>query len=1144
MNKQTKCIAALMVALSLALSTLSFPAFANVDIPQTAARGFGKTAPINPEYIDYIENGGTDNGIVPDAKDLSYLSVNYAKQSNRLSARVNTPTSYDMRDYGYAPATVDQGNYATCWAFQSTATLESLLIRQNPLISFSVNHLTWFSYTGGKESEMYNYYGGLTGIDPYYLGGNVATALGTLSAWKGPVSTSAMPYEPEAKKNESLRYSSEYHVQDSICFSGARYFDEHWVSQANVELVKQVMLENKIAVGIDYCHNEVYYNSQTAAFYCNEPVSINHSVTIIGWDDNYSKNNFNDNCRPEHDGAWLARNSWGADWGDNGTFWLSYEDKSIKYTSVYSLEEADNYENNYQYDYCGWLMSVSADSFADEKYASKQGYMANIFTAKGDEQLEAVSFYTTDVNSSYDISVYTGVNENEPTSGKQALRSQSGTEFYCGYHTVELNEPITLKAGERYSVVVKLTNPDYAYPIPVETAALSYTVDSPTYCAKGGESYFSEDGKDWHDIIKVNENSEEMRFQTSNVCLKAFTNPIPQSGAKVGRVRFSVPEGPLTAGDKIELIGNSENDDIYYTVTDKNGVTGEAAKYTAPITVEDECTVAAWIKDGGKDGDVNKNTYTVAKSQLIELFVQQAGKKTLLNLQNGETELETDDIEYGKPIRIMPHGGGNITVNGKAVKSDEWSDGIMLNPAVENTITVVSSEDGKIPTAYTIRILARALNFNYTAKTVTFDESLVSVKDSDGNSIASGDSIEKYITNSGETPTKLTVTHLDSGKETTEPVAQKKVLNNKIEFINTEYEATSNFSSAYIYADNPLMIDAKSFNNASIPLKPGQILYIQRMQDSNYLESNVYKLIVPERPETPTAQIEKINAGGITLKYVKGAEYRIKGEEWQDSCAFGDIKFSQNYTFEVRIKATERVFASEIATVEYSGKNAKYVTVVYRNSADKSPYMRESVPIFVGANTIKPSKELASEGYFTIADFKQTATVNLTEQNGELVADTYVVYFDVIPLVNPADYCYKVLYFDLSGKQIDSRDVPYSYAGLTLQSEIPVPERYKIYNADNDNYTALKPISGEWRCIAQKQCVTVEEISFVYGDADGDGKINMLDVLLIRKYIAKQPVTPDITACDVTHDSVINMLDVLKIRKFIAKHPVDLATAG
>ena len=72
MNKQTKRIAALMVALSLALSTLSFPAFANVDIPQTAARGFGKTAPINPEYIDYIENGeSADDGLVPDTKDLS-----------------------------------------------------------------------------------------------------------------------------------------------------------------------------------------------------------------------------------------------------------------------------------------------------------------------------------------------------------------------------------------------------------------------------------------------------------------------------------------------------------------------------------------------------------------------------------------------------------------------------------------------------------------------------------------------------------------------------------------------------------------------------------------------------------------------------------------------------------------------------------------------------------------------------------------------------------------------------------------------------------------------------------------------------------------------------------------------------------------
>lgn len=1140
MKKPTKRILAVLLAMCIALCALQVSSFASVDIPQKSSGGYGKTAPVNPDYIDYVENGNdSENGLVPDTKDLSYLTKNYAKQSKYLSPRINTPQSYDMRDYGYAPATADQGAYGTCWAFQSAGTLESLLVRQNPLISFSVNHLAWFSYKGGKESEIFDIFG-ISALGPYDFGGDAAIAEGTLAAWKGPVSTSVMPYKPEEKKNEKLRYRSEYHVQDSICFGGAFHTNGHWVSQANVELVKQIMLEKETAVGIDYCHDEIYYNAQTAAFYCDEATYPNHSVLIIGWDDNYSKDNFREGIRPEHDGAWLIKNSWGHNWGNDGTFWLSYEDKSIEYASEYSIEEADNYENNYQYDVCGWLMSVSADDFAYENQASKQGYMANIFTAKGDEQIEAVSFYTTDVNSSYDISIYTGVDENEPTSGKQALRSQSGTEFYCGYHTVELNEPIALKAGERYSVVVKLKNPDYAFPIPTEASFFEYG-KSLKYTAKGGESYFSADGKDWHDIIEVNENIEDSYIQVSNVCLKAFTNPIPQSGAKVGRVRFSVPEGQIAVGDTVELIGSG---DIYYTVTDKTGVTGEAIKYTAPITVEDECTVAAWIKDGDKDGDVNKNTYTVAKSQLIELFVQQAGKKKLLNLQNGETELEIDDVEYGKPIKIMPHGSGNITVNGKAIKSDEWSEEIMLNPAIENTITVVSSEDGKIPTAYTIRILARALNFDYTAKTVSFDDTLVSVKDPDGNSIASGDSIENYITNSGEAPKKLTVTYLYSGKETSEPVAQKKVLNNKIEFINTEYEATAEFSSAYMYADNPLMNDAKSFNNSSIPLKPGQILYIQRMQDSNYLESNVYKLIVPERPETPTAQIEKVSANEIKLKYVKGAEYRIKGDWWQDSCVFSNVDLSQDYTFEVRIKATDRVFASEIATVDYSGENAQYVTVVYRNSADNTPYMRESVPIFEGKNTIRPNKELASDGYFTLDDSKQTATVNLTNQNGELVADTDCVYFDVTPSVNPTDYSYEVLYFDRSGEQIDRKTLPYSYAGVTLQSEMPVPEGYKIYNADNDNYTALRPISGEWRCIYNKQIVIVEKDTVIYGDADGDGEITMLDVLIIRKFIAKQPVTPNTTAADVTHDGTIDMLDALKIRKFIAKQPVDLANAG
>ena len=65
-----------------------------------------------------------------------------------------------------------------------------------------------------------------------------------------------------------------------------------------------------------------------------------------------------------------------------------------------------------------------------------------------------------------------------------------------------------------------------------------------------------------------------------------------------------------------------------------------------------------------------------------------------------------------------------------------------------------------------------------------------------------------------------------------------------------------------------------------------------------------------------------------------------------------------------------------------------------------------------------------------------------------------------------------------------------------------------------------------------------------YGDANNDGVIDMLDVLLIRKYIAKQPVTLNLDAADVTSDGVVDMLDVLLIRKYIAKQPVELGPKG
>lgn len=60
------------------------------------------------------------------------------------------------------------------------------------------------------------------------------------------------------------------------------------------------------------------------------------------------------------------------------------------------------------------------------------------------------------------------------------------------------------------------------------------------------------------------------------------------------------------------------------------------------------------------------------------------------------------------------------------------------------------------------------------------------------------------------------------------------------------------------------------------------------------------------------------------------------------------------------------------------------------------------------------------------------------------------------------------------------------------------------------------------------------------GDATGDGNINLSDVSLILKSIAKWDVTLDIDAADVTGDGNVNLSDVSLILKYIAKWDVTL----
>ena len=245
------------------------------------------------------------------------------------------------------------------------------------------------------------------------------------------------------------------------------------------------------------------YNSETNS-YCyvgsNKP---NHDIVIIGWDDSYPKENFNSNV--ENDGAFICRNSWGADFGNNGNFYISYYDTNIGvHNVVYTkVEDVDNYDNIYQTDLCGYIGQLG--------YNKESSYFANAYTAVEDEDLLAVGFYATGVDTEYSIYVCEDFKD-VSSLAKRSNPVMTGKLKNSGYYTIKLDNKIKLTAGKKYAIIVRINTPNSLRPVAVEYAHNSQTANVDI---TDGEGYVSLKGVNW-------ESTEEV-YQC-NVCLKAYTD--------------------------------------------------------------------------------------------------------------------------------------------------------------------------------------------------------------------------------------------------------------------------------------------------------------------------------------------------------------------------------------------------------------------------------------------------------------------------------------------------------------------------------------------------------------------------------------------------------------------------------------------
>jgi len=388
------------------------------------------------------------------------------------------PASYDLRERGRVSAIRNQGEYGTCWAFGALTAMESALLPENFYL-FSVDHMS-------MSNSFYM---------TQYDGGEYTMGMAYLAAWQGPVHEKDDPYG-DGKTDGTLKAVK--HVQEMrvIASKDISAIKEAVFKYGGVQTSFYNSLSNAFA-------SSPYYNNETKAYCYIGTHKPNHEVVIIGWDDNYSKENFS--VPLEGNGAFICQNSWGSSFGEQGIFYVSYYDTNIgTHNVVYTrIDDVSNYDNIYQSDLCGWVGKMG--------YEKESMYGANVFTATSNEEVVAASFYATAPDTEYKVYMVNNF-EDEQSFHKRVLVAE-GTLEDAGYYTVDFKTPVEVKKDERYAVVVYVNTPGATHPMAIEYDSGDKFLDKVDL--EDGEGYISYSGAKFMNVKEK---------QNCDLCIKAFTN--------------------------------------------------------------------------------------------------------------------------------------------------------------------------------------------------------------------------------------------------------------------------------------------------------------------------------------------------------------------------------------------------------------------------------------------------------------------------------------------------------------------------------------------------------------------------------------------------------------------------------------------
>lgn len=467
------------------------------------------------------------------------------------------PSSFDLRDYGLAPAIQDQGSTSICWAVASASAIQSNLLKKE-LITAQGDDLyisPWHmaANSGTARCLEYNSDAGDYELEDgaHSWGGDAYTSnIGYLTRGKGswsfpaggpefPATTTfgggpallehegnRIPYEAWVSQENLQNYLPSQDQSPALLTRGLYTINVDDPNQQANDVKKAITHYGAVTTGIyigddEIMCNEQEYGSKNTFYYISPPasedVNENHEVTIIGWDDNYTIN--------EKQGAWIVQNSWGkpdsgeeGNDGGKGVFYVSYDDLFVgKSVTAFDMELPGRYnETVLQHDPVFLDVSFDEDGEEESFIASVKGYSAATLF-----DLESLTLGGLGLLGSKDdvisVNFYDSLNclqeDNQTIDPAKVLYSYEIVFSETGYTLFDLDDGIILPDGSRLLIVV-----DYGEtPYDIQYSQLHNMFDVSEY--EGLSYYLSDEG--WNDFAMLGSNPGVF-------FVKGFTLVIPE----------------------------------------------------------------------------------------------------------------------------------------------------------------------------------------------------------------------------------------------------------------------------------------------------------------------------------------------------------------------------------------------------------------------------------------------------------------------------------------------------------------------------------------------------------------------------------------------------------------------------------------